>query len=432
VQKPYDVAVVGAGFGGLGAALGLAERGAHVVLFESLSYPGGCASTFRRSRRRHESGATLFSGFAPGQLFRGWIDVHQLPVRFVPLDPVIELRAPGLRLPVPPDRARLVDRLATLPGAPTGAVRAFFTEQWRVADALWELLDDPRLLPPLDLAGLLRHLGRASRYLPVLRVVGRPLLDVLHRHGVADFQPLRTYVDAISQITVQAPASEAEAPLALATLDYPLRGTGHVHGGIGELAQAMTDAVRRLGGTVRMADRVGAVKRRPWGFDIEARRGTVRAREVVLNLLPRDAAALCGVPLDDRPRLRALQREIDDAWSAAMLYLELALPDGEGCDTDFSGASAYRSPFHLQLVADVTTPFTEGNHVFLSVSGADEPDRAPVGHRTATVSTHIPLATLRALPEADRGAYFAEVQETACGALWQRSHPRSRTRSRAR
>ena len=48
VEGDYDVAVVGAGFGGLGAALRCAEHGARVLLLESLTYPGGCASTFMR------------------------------------------------------------------------------------------------------------------------------------------------------------------------------------------------------------------------------------------------------------------------------------------------------------------------------------------------------------------------------------------------
>ena len=48
-MRNADVAVVGAGFGGLATALRLAELGANVVLCETLRYPGGCASTFSRS-----------------------------------------------------------------------------------------------------------------------------------------------------------------------------------------------------------------------------------------------------------------------------------------------------------------------------------------------------------------------------------------------
>ena len=36
----YDVAVIGSGFGGLGTALSLAERGYKVAIFETLKYPG--------------------------------------------------------------------------------------------------------------------------------------------------------------------------------------------------------------------------------------------------------------------------------------------------------------------------------------------------------------------------------------------------------
>ena len=101
----FDVAVIGAGFGGIGAAVELARRGAKVALFESLAYPGGCASTFRRKGFAFEAGATLFSGFSPDQLFGRWIDALDLPVTIDYLDPVVELRTPELRLPVALDRA---------------------------------------------------------------------------------------------------------------------------------------------------------------------------------------------------------------------------------------------------------------------------------------------------------------------------------------
>ena len=92
-MERVDVAVIGAGFGGLGAALSLAERGADVALLETLSYPGGCASTYRRRGCRFESGATLFSGFGEGQLFADWIARHGLDVRVDFLDPVVTLRS---------------------------------------------------------------------------------------------------------------------------------------------------------------------------------------------------------------------------------------------------------------------------------------------------------------------------------------------------
>ena len=41
MSERFDALVIGAGFGGLGAALTLASAGARVGLVEALTYPGG-------------------------------------------------------------------------------------------------------------------------------------------------------------------------------------------------------------------------------------------------------------------------------------------------------------------------------------------------------------------------------------------------------
>ncbi|HMY20288.1 MAG TPA: NAD(P)-binding protein, partial [Polyangium sp.] len=84
----FDVLVIGSGFGGLGAALSLAEGGARVLVCETLKYPGGCASTFSRSGYAFEAGATLFSGFDDDQLFGRWIRKHRLDVTIDWIDPL--------------------------------------------------------------------------------------------------------------------------------------------------------------------------------------------------------------------------------------------------------------------------------------------------------------------------------------------------------
>ncbi len=395
----FDAVVIGAGFGGLGAAVALAERGARVALVESLTYPGGCASTFRRGGYRFESGATLFSGLAPGQLFGDWIARHHLDVTVDWLDPLVELRTPDLHLEVGRDRDAFLARLAALPGAPAPQIKGFFAYQRRIADTLWSVFEDPAMLPPLSASTLLRHVARIPRYAALLPLLGRPLTAVLARFGLEGFAPLRQYLDGLCQITVQCSAAEAEAPFALATMDYYWRGTGHVRGGIGNLAEALLGAVRTLGGEVRLASRVKAITPIGGGHQVDTRTGPLHARHVIANLLPADLQSLLDPGYGRVPRLAGLGAQVATGWSAVMLYLVARAPEG-----------ASPGPHHLEIVQDPGQPLTLGNHLFVSISGAADEGRAPAGHRTITVSTHVPLEAHRGLSKDAQAEYFAGIQ----------------------
>ncbi len=391
----FDVAVVGAGFGGMAAALDLAERGASVVLLEALRYPGGCASTFVRGGVRYESGATLFSGLGPGQLFTSWIERHRLDVRTTLLDPLIELRGDFAPVVIGQDKARLVADLAAGAGPGADGVRGFFATQGRAADTLWALFDDPALLPPLGGAALGRHLLRSPGYARLLPWMGQPLGKLIARTGLVD-RRTRAFLNATCQITVQCPADEAEAPFAMAALDYPFRGTGHVEGGIGQLAEAVLGAIEATGGEVRRARRVTRIEGDGPGYSLLTSKGeTVRARAVVANLLP---AALAKCLAEEAPGLAPKRAAVERGWGAAMLYRVARAP-----------ASAPQAAHHLALIDDDQAPLDHGNHVFLSISGADEDRGVPPGHRTITASTHVDAAGWAGLPPGEQARVVDDV-----------------------
>ena len=399
VPAATDVVVIGAGFGGLATALRLSELGARVVVCEALAYPGGCASTFARGGYRFESGATLFSGFGEGQLFRRWIDRYGLDVRVDWLDPVVELRTPSTRMPVTARRQELVDRFAAIDPARRESIERFFERQRRVADVLWQLMDEPDLLPPFGLAEAWKHARRLRQYLPMMPLVGSSLGSVLESYGLEDFSPLRVYLNALCQITVQCAVDEAEALFALGTMDYFFRGTGHVRGGIGTLAWGLVDAIEQAGGSVVLANKVTRLERGQGVWRVTTRRGVIEAPAVVANVLPQNLEELTGA--EPTGAARELARDVERGWGACMLYRVVRRPD-----------EASAGPHHLELVRDPSSPFTEGNHVFCSFSGERDEDRAPEGYRTLTVSTHIPVSKLSRLSLDGQSAFVAGVQET--------------------
>lgn len=391
-SERYDVIVVGAGFGGLGAALTAAERGAKVLLLEALNYPGGCASTFMRSGYAFESGATLFSGFGSGQLFHDWIERHGMSVGVDFMEPVVHFRTPDWALDVSRNRTDFFRSLARLPNTPMDAVVRMERTQRRVADVLWELLDSPDELPPMKPGALLAHLRRAPRYLALLPYLGRSLGSLLDAWGVPPHSALRTYLDALCQITIQCSAHEAEAAFALGTMDYYFRGTGHVRGGIGRLAWAFVETLQGMGQDVRFAHRVKRIRREPGAWVVEARRQRFRGERLLVNLLPHDLERLRS---ESTGALDELKREVENGWGAAMLYWVAPPPSG-----------SHGAPQHHELVQDPKQPLEDGNHLFVSISGEADEGRAPQGLRTVTTSTHVDMDRVAK----EGGAYVEEVQ----------------------
>ena len=62
----YDVAVVGAGLGGLAAAACLAKAGKHVLVVDRGDGPGGCAHSFRRDGYVFDPAIHISAGIEQG------------------------------------------------------------------------------------------------------------------------------------------------------------------------------------------------------------------------------------------------------------------------------------------------------------------------------------------------------------------------------
>lgn len=83
-----DVAVIGAGFGGLASALRLRKLGHNVTVYERLAEPGGRAQVFKRKGYKHDAGPTVITApFLFDELFTLFGKNRNDYIEFVPLDP---------------------------------------------------------------------------------------------------------------------------------------------------------------------------------------------------------------------------------------------------------------------------------------------------------------------------------------------------------
>jgi phytoene dehydrogenase-like protein len=245
------VVVIGAGIGGLTTAAILARAGLEVTVLEAHIDPGGCAATFFHQDYRFDAGATLAGGFYPNgpmALVAQAAGIERWPAH--PADPAMVVHLPdGVAITRWGDERRYAEHHRAFgPQA-----EAFWRWQERTAEVMWNLaLRRPAWPPqsPGDLAQLLRA-GIGAQPLKNWPHLPSLLTDAFrpaaaHLKGASD--RLRLFVDAQLLISAQATSRQANALYAASALDLPRRGVVHLTGGMGALAQTLTEAVRRSGG----------------------------------------------------------------------------------------------------------------------------------------------------------------------------------------
>jgi phytoene desaturase len=263
------VVVVGAGVGGLTAAVRLADAGHRVDLYEASSAAGGKLGRYARDGFSFDTGPSLLT------LPQVFADLDLDPV---PLDPIVRHVFPdGAVLDSSADPATFASRIRDALGSDAADDWArFWRRAGRIWDASWRsVLQAP--VTPASLARLTWRLGDLAAIAP-----GTSLRALGHRH-LRDPR-LRTLLDRYATYTG---ADPRRAPAALAAIPYAeLRfGGWYLPGGLGTLADALVARCAALGVRVHLDAPVTAITTAA-GRVTGVRVGTteVRADVVVSNV----------------------------------------------------------------------------------------------------------------------------------------------------
>ncbi|MEU4161951.1 NAD(P)-binding protein, partial [Actinoplanes sp. NPDC026670] len=194
-----EVVVVGAGVGGLAAAVRLAAAGHRVTVHERAAEAGGKLAVYERDGYRFDTGPSLLT--LP-QVF----DDLELGLRPQPLDPVVRHVFPdGVVLDSSSDHAVFLERIATALG--TEAARDW-DRFWRRAARIWQASWESVLRRQVSAASLARLSWRAGDLAAI--APGRSLRG-LGRRYLRDPR-LRMLLDRYATYTGTDPRGGAAAP----------------------------------------------------------------------------------------------------------------------------------------------------------------------------------------------------------------------------
>ncbi|MEV0358698.1 phytoene desaturase family protein [Nocardia sp. NPDC050697] len=343
------VLVVGAGVGGLAAALRLRALGHEVTVLEQAAEIGGKLGVLELDGFRFDTGPSLLTlphileetFAAAGTALHDVLELRRLPI-------AARYRFPdGTELDMP-------GTLAEIPAALDAALGPGRGAQWsallRRAEQIWDVTHEPFLESPMGLRTMIGGIATPDQVRTVapwqtLRGLGRRYLDDPR---------LRFLLDRYATYTGSDPR---RAPAALASVPWSEQafGSWYVSGGLGRIATALRDRLLELGGALEteaevaevLTDRSGRVT------GVQLADGTRRAADLVVANA--DAGQVYGKLLRTRQARRARARLRRATPSLSGFALLLALDDppplphhcvlfAEDYDDEFDSVFGRRGP----------------------------------------------------------------------------------------
>ena len=403
------IIVVGAGPGGLTAAMLLAARGFQVTVFEKEPHVGGRNAAIVSNGYKHDTGPTfLMMKFILDEVFEEagrHIDDY---LKCVQLEPMYRLQFEDVRLEPTTDREAMLQQLDEhFPGNRAGYDKFMAVEKRRF-----------RLMYPClqkDYSTIWQYFTRdLLRAMPNLSL-GRSLLGVLGDY----FKEEKLKVSFTFQSKYLG-MSAWECPGAFAILPYVEHAFGvyHVMGGLSEIPEAMAKVCRELGVNFRLATPVKQLV-------LEGRsvRGVELADETVLN-------ADFGYAMKHLVPPGALKKyspEKVDAreysCSTFMLYLGLDKIYDLPHHTIFFARdykANIRDIFQRKVLSDDLS-------FYIRNASVTDPSLAPAGHSAVYVLVPAPNRTAKVDWEKEKSAFRDRViaaMEMRAGMAGLRSHIR--------
>lgn len=353
--------VVGAGGGGIASALLSAKRNEEVLLLESHSKLGGCASYFRRGKYVFDAGATTLSGVGVGEPLGKLFEILGHAPELYASDPGIVFHlSSGKKISYHRDFEKWMKELEeNFPGL---CHRKFWKKVIKMSEKSWRFLDEVKAFP-LEKFSDLFSLIKYPQYLSLFPYLFISTDEVLKFHSLDTTEYLEL-INGMLLISAQAESPSVPFLIGAMGLSYP-RDTYAPKGGMKGLMDFFEKEMKDLGVELKNRTRVQS---------FEDKKVTTKNEEsysgdrVILNLPVWNLARMTSGSRQKRFSQEAKKRP--GSWGAYTLYF---------------GVKGREENLYHQV--HLNHPMVK--NYFVSFSHPDDESRAPKGEQAVTISTHV-------------------------------------------
>jgi C-3',4' desaturase CrtD len=368
-----DYTIIGAGYAGLSAAALLSHFGFSVVVLESHTYVGGCASYFDRKEFTFDVGATTLSGLLPHQPLGKIFSTLGITPNVKKLDPGMVIFLDDKKITRYAEQQQWIEE-ASSQFQPKGQ-QQFWDTLFTMEAELWKMLEHLVYFPPtspsdlLTLFPLLKPsiLGSATGLI-------RPLYTLLEKHRLHIDKQFVRFVDEQLLISTQNKSDLAPLLPSSIGLVYPSE-TYYPLGGMSKPVELLADSFKANKGTILFKQRVTSIEQLP---SKQYKLSTAKGKEIVSK------GIISSIPIWNLPAITSgyiqkyfekKSRQHPNGWGA--FTINFAIEDTMDLETAYYQIHS-RSPI----------PHCSSDSMFVSFSLRDDLEKSPEGWYTVTISTH--------------------------------------------
>jgi phytoene desaturase len=394
-----QVIIIGAGIGGLSAAIRLAHKGYRVSIYEQLDRPGGKMGELRAEGFRFDTGPSVITlRHVFEQL---WREVgHDLNdyVQFVPLDPVTRyFWRDGMVLDATTNEDAMCERISKFAPQDVDGYRKFM----RYVQKLYETISGPFLYRQQP--GLLDLFK-----LPLADVFKIDALRTMHQAVRAYFTDPHL-VQLFDRFATYNGSSPYQAPATLNVITHVEMALGawYPHGGVFQLAKAFEWLAKELGVKIHYQTPVTEICTTANTVSgIRLKNGeTVKANSVIANA---DVAWTYETLLPNHSKAKRSTLQLEPSCSGFVLMLGMQGQHDALAHHNIFFSNDYPHEFDDIFIQKIAP---SDPTLYLCITSKTDPDHAPANHENWFVLANAPYLSKAFDWDSQRERYASQIKQ---------------------